>query len=158
MDAEIVCISDDEEVEEEIIEPATKPKQTFFNFNVYDWSYVKRAPDPIDVDKPASSQESVVYVPDDVEEEKLLIGPIRRISRQILFGDQLSGPSPEFPHKLLLQLEKHLASSLRNVSFTTETNVWKSTLEQLSCAKIVYGDIADVSVFFYFPINTWKYA
>lgn len=147
MDTDIVCISDDEECEEEITEPSVKQKQTFFNFNVYDWNYVKQFSDLVDDDRPNSS-EAVVYVPDDNEEENLLIGPIRRISRQILFRDQLSGPSAEVPYKLLLELEEHLATSLKNVSFTTETNVWKSTLDQMCSIKIVYDQITNVSLLY----------
>lgn len=151
MEADIVCISDDDEREEEnkLVAAATdKMKNMYFNFNVYDYSYVKRMPEkevPKEVQK-----ETVVYVPDDSEEEVLLMGPIRNVSRKILFGENLSGVSMEFPHKLLLMIESHLAKSLRNVSFTTETNVWKCTLEQLTCIKIAYNGVTDVSLFFIF--------
>lgn len=166
MDADIVCISDDEEreVENRAVEAVTnKMKNVGFHFNVYENSYyvpesarqqlalLQKQPKPAPTHQQHlqhtkdTPKDVVVYVPDDSEEEVLLIGPIRKYARQILFGDKLSAPPAEFPYNTLLEIEKHLAKSLRNVSFTTETNVWNCTLEQLSCIKIAYAGLIDVS-------------
>lgn len=91
-------------------------------------------------------KEDVVYVPDDCEEEDLLLGPIRSLSHDIIFGKGLSPPPTEFPYGLLERIEKHLANSLRNVSFTTETIVWECVLEELSCIRFAYNKIVDVRI------------
>lgn len=168
MDADIVCISDDDEREEEAaksLKTATnKMRNLGFHYNVYENSYYvpESARIQLELLQKQKEQEQaqqlrqqqakdapkevVVYVPDDGEEEVLLIGPIRKFARQILFGDKLCAPPTEFPYSILLELEQHLAKSLRNVSFTTETSVWNCTIEQLSCIKIAYSGLIDVSI------------
>lgn len=174
MDADVVCISDDDEQREEdtskSLKTATdKMRNLGFHYNVYENSYYVPESARIQLELLQKQKEQqqrqqqrqqrqqqqqikdvpkevVVYVPDDGEEEVLLIGPIRKYARQILFGDKLSAPPTEFPYSILLQLEQHLAKSLRNVSPTTETNVWNCTIEQLSCIKIAYSGLIDVSI------------
>lgn len=97
---------------------------------------------------PANANEVVVYVPDDCEEEDLLIGPIKQNSHEIIFGKGLTPPTSDFPYDKLKEMENHLANSLRNVSFTTETKVWNCVLEELNCMRIAYHGIIDVSSFF----------
>lgn len=98
---------------------------------------------------PANANEAVVYVPDDCEEEDLLIGPIKRKSHEIIFGKGLTPPTSDFPYDKLKEMEQHLANSLRNVSFTTETKVWNCVLEELNCMRIAYHGIIDVSLFYF---------
>lgn len=174
MDADVVCISDDDEQREadetsKSLKTATnKMRNLGFHYNVYENSYYVPESARIQLELlqkqkeqqqqqqqrqqqqqiKESPKEVVVYVPDDGEEEVLLIGPIRKFARQILFGDKLCAPPTEFPYSILLQLEQHLAKSLRNVSFTTETSVWDCTIEQLSCIKIAYSGLIDVSFIF----------
>lgn len=171
MDADVVCISDDDEQREEetskSLKTATnKMRNLGFHYNVYENSYYVPESARIQLELLQKQKEQqqqqqqrqqqqqqtkdvpkevVVYVPDDGEEEVLLIGPIRKFARQILFGDKLCSPPTEFPYSILLQLEQHLAKSLRNVSSTTETSVWNYTIEQLSCFKIAYCGLIDVS-------------
>lgn len=167
MDADVVCISDDDEREDECnkaVQSATNKMKTLgFHYNVYENSYY--VPESVRIQleliakqqkqqklqdlqqtqlSPQSKTEPVVYVPDDCEEEYLLIGPIRKLAHEILFGDKLHPPSTEFPYDKLIEMEKHLAKSLRSVSFPTETNVWDFVLEQLNCIRFAYHGIIDV--------------
>lgn len=143
VDADIVCISDDDD--EYIPDPPPKPKPICFNMNVYEWSYEKQSPEPIVIKKPPSPIDPVVYVPDDTEEEGNLVVPVYRLCRRMIVGEQLKGLSTEFPHRLLLKLERHLEKSLQNTTLVTETNVWRETLEQLCSIKFVYSTKIDVS-------------
>lgn len=167
MQENIVCISDDEEKDEQnktLNATTNKMKSLAFHYNVYENSYnvpesARKVLEMFQKQKEQQqriqqrpttdlSKESVVYVPDDVEEEIQLIGPIRKFSRQILFGNKLTESPAVFPYNVLLDLEKHLTKlSSKNVSLTTETNVWKYTMEQLSCVRLQYADIYDVSIF-----------
>lgn len=157
MQDDVVCISDDDEKEEEkALNAATnKMRNLAFNYNVYENSYyvpesTRRQLELIDK-QPASKQElteTVVYVPDDDEEEILLIGPLRNLSRQILFGNKLIEQPVEFPHSILHEMELQLATSLRNVSLSTESTVWEYTIAQLSCIRLSYSRSIDVSVLF----------
>lgn len=90
--------------------------------------------------------EDIVYVPDDNEEEDLLIGPIRRIFHQILFGKNIFAPL-EFSYESLTEIENHLSSSLKNVSFTTEKNVWDCVLDGLSVMPMTFKHQIDVCYF-----------
>lgn len=163
MDAEVVYISDDDERDENNSKAAkTKTKHTSYLHNVYE-NYVHVPPSVQaalesiqnktteeqlkrlqDVQISNSDEEDVVYVPDDHEEQELLIGPIDRISHEIIYGKNLQPPT-EFPYKLLEEIEKHLIDSLKNVSFTTEAKVWTCVLNQLSLMRIEYQDRIDVS-------------
>lgn len=162
---DVVCISDDDEQEEqnESLASATERMRNMaFNYNVYENNYTvpesarrvlemfqKQKEQQVMPQMQASEifKEPVVYVPDDVEEEILLIGPIRKFSRQILFGDKLTESPAGFPYSVLLEFEKHLTNSLRNVSLSTEANVWDYTMDQLSCFRLHYSGIYDVSHF-----------
>lgn len=86
------------------------------------------------------------YVLDDVEEESLLIDPIRKKSFAIIFGSCLKPPT-EFPYELLLEINAHVEKNLQdgtNLSVTTERNVWEYVLEQLSVMRIAYSKHIDV--------------
>lgn len=112
---------------------ATTTKTTthkYYNYNEYDWTLPPRVPE---------EKENVVYVPDDTEETELLIGPISKFTRGILFGDQLSGPSPEVPYKLLLDLENYLNKKLKTIS-TVGLDLWEYTINQLVAMRMVYGE------------------
>lgn len=173
MDADVVCISDDEERDSDTskaVESATsKMKNLGFHYNVYENSYY--VPESVRVQleliskqqkqqklqqlqqqqlaaTAQSKNEVVVYVPDDCEEEDLLIGPIRKMGHDIIFGDKLKPPTAKFPYQSLIEMEKHLAKSLRNVSFTTETNVWNCVLEQLNCIRFAYYGQIDVNIYY----------
>ena len=179
MDTEIICLSDDDEREEEdksVSQTTAKMRNMHFNYNVYenpDWTTTKPPRSkatvtsstttasssmqpttssaltsciPATVEKkPKEPEVDIVYVPDDNEEEILLIGPIRRLSKLMLFSNTPRGPPEDPPYENLLELEKHLANSLRNVSFTTETNVWAYTIYQLSTLRFYYNHWSNVS-------------
>lgn len=164
-DGGVVCISSDDETEENNsiastsqATAATNLAKQFsrlsYHYNEYDWSYTDRSNEtaststlgPENVDN--VDDDDVVYVPDDNEEQIYLLEPIRNISRKILFGDDLIGPT-EFPYNLLLEFELHLSNSLKNLSYQTELNVWKCALHQLACIKCVYEKIINVSSNFY---------
>lgn len=90
-------------------------------------------------------ENDVVYVPDDNEEQNLLIGPVRQISQEIVFGSNISKQPTTFPYHCLLALEQHMKTAMRNVSTTTELNVWRYTVEQLVLIRLAYVRIIDVS-------------
>lgn len=159
MDAEVVYISDDDERKDGTSKAAnSKTKQNAYHYNVYEnfdyvppsvqahLEYESKKNKQVRLQKLQEeiSKEEVVYVPDDNEEEDLLIGPVRKISHEIIFGTNLRAPK-EFPYKLLTDMETHLSNSLRNVSLTTEKNVWDSVLDQLGIMKMAYKDHIDVS-------------
>lgn len=153
---DVVYISDDEE---ETSKTSTKTKNINSYHNVYEHNDF--VPESVRLqleiaeqerrDKQLKKfveleQEDVVYVPDDKEEEDLLLGPIRELSNEIIYGRGLSSPSKEFPYGLLEQIETHLNNSLRSVSLTTETVVWECVLEVLSCIRFAYNGIIDVCI------------
>lgn len=163
MDAEVVYISDDDEGKDGPSSKATnksRPKQNAHHYNVYEnFEYVPPSVQAqLEYDSKKNKQErlqklqeeiskgeEVVYVPDDTEEEDLLIGPVRKISHEIIFGTNLHPPI-EFPYHLLKELEQHLTTSMINVSFTTEKNVWDNVLDQLALMRIAYKDFIDVCI------------
>lgn len=151
MEDEVVYISDDDEVEEERATAASEvPRPPFYHCNTYEYYDTasltppsrEAGVGPDDIDVGSLSLNEVVVVLDDEEINNLIIGPIQRISRQILFsGLELS---PEFPHELLIELEQHLTENLRRVLVEGEANVWNITLEQLAIVKMAYSHM-DVS-------------
>lgn len=158
MDGEIVCISDDDECE---AGPSTGPIPRRYgnHFNVYENSgyiapSVQAQLKNSGANKPKQNQlepllqednakDDVVYVLDDTEEEDHLIEPIRQFSYEIIFGNGLRLPD-EFDYEKLKLLEKHLENKLKNVSFSTEKNIWNCALEQLAVMRTAYGDRLDV--------------
>lgn len=164
MEPEVVCISDDDDNEVGPSRPRPRqierPRQNPHHQNVYE--YYEPLPPPLqahleygvvnprggnrlqNVQDETTQEDEVVYVPDDNEEEDLLIGPIRRISERILFQ---SGFTPtEFPYELLIELQKHVCSSMLNVSIPTERKVWQFLLTQLKCMQMTYSTHIDVCI------------
>lgn len=153
MSDDVVCISDDEK------NPKTKTKKVNFYHNVYEHSTavpesVRARLEFLDQERRddtiqklvGSEQDDIIYVPDDYEEEDLLLSPIRALSHDIIFNKSMDSTRTEFPYGLLEQIEKHLVNSLRNVSFTTEATVWNCVLDQLNCIRFAYDELIDVGI------------
>lgn len=173
MDAEVVYISDDDERKDGPSKAAnSKTKHNAYHYNEYEnfdyvppsvqahLEYESKKEKQVRLQKLQEevAKDEVVHVLDDGEEEDLLIGPVREISHEIIFGTNLHAPT-KFPYKLLTDMETHLSNNLRNVSFTTEKNVWDSVLEQLGIMRIAYKEHIDVCILFFFLlIHTKSYA
>lgn len=169
MNAEVVYISDDDERE---ANPSTsgrngnnnrQARHPAYNQNVYEntpgipqsaWVYLKshrNEKQQRDVRKFQEIQKNdpkdgeIFYVPDEQEEEEILIGPIRERCQLLLFGsDILRGRPKEFSYDVLIEIELHLKELLRTVSSLTETNVWCYVIEQFTLIRMAYQDTIDV--------------
>lgn len=156
---DVVYISDDEDRADgpaAAAANAANRQQQGGHYNIYEgYEYLAGA---VVANQPARAQQSnddetddrddddddvVVYVPDDSEEEKFLIGPIRKKASAIIFGSRLNAPN-EFPFEKLADIDLHVEKSLKNVSGTTEKNIWECILEQLSIMRIAYSQHIDV--------------
>lgn len=165
MDAEddVVVISDDEGRSNR---QTNRTRHVGYHQNVYEnYSYVPRplqtdlnTVKPSKVTKPQDVQqigiEEVVYVPDDSEEEDLLIAPIRTLCNEIKFGKDLRPPTT-FPYECLEKLQIHLATKLRNVS--SEDTIWSCVLDELMLIRMAYQEVCDVSFVIINAISTCKY-
>lgn len=180
MDAEVVCISDDDEREagtsktaktkqqqKQLQQKQNRSKRLGIHANKYERSDVP-VPESVLQDLASKQQQKtdrelrnlqqvqinnseegdVVYVPDDHEEEDLLIKPIQQICHAIKFGTSLKPPT-EFPYDLLKKMEDHLASSLRNLSFPSETQIWSYVLDELMLIRFVFREHLDVCIYSY---------
>lgn len=94
----------------------------------------------------------VVYVPDDHEEEDLLIRPIQKFCHTIKFGTGLKPPT-EFSYDLLKQMEDHLAKFLRNLSFPSETKIWSCVLDELTLIRFAFREHIDVCIYLLISFN-----
>lgn len=146
MDDGVVYISDDDEVEEETpttVSAVTRPPfYTYNTYELYDNSSGEKLSLAQDDTDTGESVNDVVVVLDDEEVEALIIGPIQRISRQILFST-LELPA-KFPYQHLIELEQHLNDNVKDILHDAEANVWVNTLEHLVCIKMAYAHL-DVS-------------
>lgn len=170
MDPEVVCISDDEEAgpsnAASTSQQNTTQQRNNFHSNVYE-NYIpprlpltvqatlefklrnrRRNPRPqrvpeVEIVEPPND---IINVPDEEEEEELLIDPIRQICRQILFSPNIfdSCPPSEFSYNLLMDMQKHLENNLRNASFETETKVWNCVIDELMIIQLAYKHLIDV--------------
>lgn len=154
---DVVCISDDDERDDG---PSTStnpnngqlPSWPPGHYNVYE-QYMQQNTPSVTIEKAQQSnvdefyddRDGVVYVPDDSEEENFLIGPIRKKSTAIIFGSRLIAPI-EFPYEMLADIDSHVEKTLKNVSVTTEKNIWECILEQLSIMRIAYSQHIDVCI------------
>lgn len=153
---DVVCISDDDDRDDGPSTPANagNRQQQGGHYNIYEgYEFLTGAVGPTIRNNPVQTQKStddeiddrddVVYVPDDSEEEKFLIGPIRKKASAIIFGSRLNAPI-EFPYEILTDIDSHVEKSLKNVSGTTEKSIWECILEQLSIMRIAYSQHIDV--------------
>lgn len=160
MDVEVVCISDDEEREDGAsITANTKqqqPQSKRISYNHNEYENYGHVPPSVHAILEARSKltkqeelrkfeeqinnadDVVVYVPDDNEEENLLIKPIQTTCHEIKFGQNIFKTPTKFPYNLLIEVEKHINQRLRNVSFTTGINVWNCVMVELNLIRTAY--------------------
>lgn len=156
---DVVCISDDDDRDDNTSTANSGGGQLGGHYNVYEeyvyYAESRRTRSTLESNQSIQAQQSnedeiddrddVVYVPDDSEEEKFLIGPIRKKASAIIFGSRLNAPI-EFPYEMLADIDSHVEKSLKNVSVTTEKNIWECILEQLSIMRIAYSQHIDVCI------------
>lgn len=152
---DVVCISDDDERDEDSSNSAYPGAQVGANVNAMGPRQAQNpAQNPAqNLNEHESAKDDVIYVPDDNDEESFIIGPIRKISMKIIFGCALKAPT-EFPYGLLHEINAHMENNVKGVSKATVKCVWECVLEQLSIMRIAYSPHIDVCIRFsiYAPI------